>query len=716
MSTSWTRTALLLAGLATAAGSAAAATAVAVGPARLRAPEVETIETGLRVAVFPDHQLPIIQIQLLIPAGLAAEPEPQSGIANLTAQALRAGSTSRSAASFGAELERLGGTFNVSVGRDYVTVSGAFLARDLDAGLELIADAVTHPIFPEDAVDPIKRQALNGLLQAQQNPAVTADEQLWSQVFTGHPYGRHLYGTLESLPALTAEQVRTFHREHYRPDHAVLAIAGDVTTGQALAAAREWFGIWSGRSAESAPAPPLAAAQGLRFLVIDRPDLDRAEIRIGEPAAPRDAPDYLALALANHCLGGASWSRLPRAATIPGSAEDVRTSLTPLRGTGLFALAASAAPESAAAVVVRLRDQLGHFLEAPIAADEIERARRYFQNVFPLQLETLAARTTQWLAADFYGLPADFFDRYDARAGAGSASEAAAAARRWLDPSRLGVVIVGPAARIRSRLEALGPVEVMAPPAGLDARRGPGDKLKPTPEQVRHGRELFDQAVAAHGGAERLRAIKDSSIEGDIVLRQGVNEMKGMLRQVRKEPYKMVFTTRFQDFETRQTLNGRTAWSRSGIDSNTVVEADSIVVAALRSGYGSDLGHLLLAGFRAGAVPTFEGRERISGRMVDVVRLDAPGFERRRYLFDAENHRLLAIEESAPSLVGQVSRRLFSDFKTVDGVLWPMSEERQVDGNRIMMLTLRGVELDRGVSERMFERPPKLKPAPIDLK
>ncbi len=704
-----TRAALLCAGLALAAGVNAA-------PGPLGAPEVETIETGLRVAVFEDRRLPIVQIQLLIPAGLAAEPAQQAGVANLTAQALSAGSTSRGAADFAADLERLGGTFGVSVGRDYVTVSGAFLARDLDAGLELVADATTHPIFPEGAIDPIKRRALNGILQTQQNPGAAADEQLWSQIFPGHPYGRHLYGTLESLPGLGVEQVRAFHREHYRPEHAVLVIAGDVTSAQALAAAREWFGVWSGRDATGAPPPPPATPAGLHVLVLDRPDLERAEIRLGAPAAPRDAPDYLALALANHCLGGASWSRFPRAATIPGSAEDVRTTLTPLRSTGLFSIAASAAPESTAAVVARLRGQLTGSLGAPIAEDELGRARRYFQNVLPLQLETLAARASQWLAADFYGLPADFFDRYDARVGAVSPGDAAAAARHWIDPARLTVVIAGPAARIKPPLEALGQVEVLAPPAGLESKRARSDEFRPTSEQVRRGREIFEQALAAHGGADRLRAIKDSAIEGNIALRQGASEVKGVLRQIRKEPFKMVFATRFQDFETRQVLNGRSAWSRSGADSSQIVDADSLQVAALRSGFGSDLVHLLLAGLRAGAVAAYVGRESIAGRSADVVRLVAPGLERRRYLFDAENHHLLAVEESAPAVGGQVSRRLFSQWKSTDGVLWPMAEERQVDGMRIMLLTLRSVELDRGVPDRTFERPAALKPPPIELK
>jgi zinc protease len=696
-------------------GALALASSAPAAPGPVGAPDLETLETGLRVAVFEDHRLPIVQIQLLVPAGLASEPGQESGIANLTAQALTAGTTSRSARDFAADLGRLGGTFGASVGRDYVTVSAAFLARDLDAGLELVADATTHPIFPAEAIDPIKRQALNALLQALQNPAAAADEQLWSQVFPSHPYGRHLYGTLETLPGLGLDQIRTFHGGHYRPDRAVLVIAGDVTGAQALAAAREWFGVWSGRAAAGAPSPPPAAPAALRFQILDRPDLERAEIRLGEAAAPRDAPDYLALALANHCLGGASWSRLPRAATIPGSAGDVRTTLTPLRGTGLFSIAASAPPESTAAVVVRLRDQLTGFLAAPIAGEDLERARRYFQNVLPLQLETLAARTSQWLAADFYGLPADFFDRYDARVASVSAAEVTAAAQRWIDPARLTVVIAGPAARIRPGLEKLGPVEVMAAPAALGSKRVRSEDLKPSPEQVRRGRELFDQSLAAHGGADRLRAIKDSAVEGDISLVQAAGEITGVVNQTRKEPFKMVFATRFQGLETSQVLNGRSAWSRSGADSSEIVDADSMQVEALRSGYRSDLVHLLLAGLRPGAVPAYEGRESIAGRTVEVVRLAVPGLDRRRYMFDAENHHLLAIEESAPAVGGEVSRRLFSEFKSADGVLWPMVEERQLDGMRIMLLKLRKVEIDRGVPDRMFERPAQLKPPPIDL-
>ncbi|HEY6866537.1 MAG TPA: insulinase family protein [Candidatus Eisenbacteria bacterium] len=679
---------------------------VAAGP--LPRPEVETIENGLRVAVFTDPRLPIVEIQMLVPAGVAAEPADQSGVANLTALALRSGTTSRTTAAFGADLERLGGTLSGIAGRDFASVSATFLSRDLESGLELVADAVTHPIFDQEDVDRLKRQTANGLMQADQSPSVTADERIWQLAFEGHPYGHPAAGTPESVARLTVDQIRAFYHEHYRPEGAVLVVAGDAKPPQVMSAVREWFGTWSGRAPVAGPLLAPAAPKTPRIVLVDRPALARAEIRLGAPSAPRNAPDYLPLALANHCLGGAAWSWLSRGAGAR-PAEGARSSVTPLSGTGLFTLAASAAPESAGAAVVRLRERVAAFLAATPTDDEIGRARGYFQRVYPLQFETLAARAAQWLAADHYGLPAEFFERYHERIGAIGAQDAAAAARHWIDPSRLVVVVVGPAARIKPQLDALGPVDVLAPPTTLAGGAGAGDNAKPTPEQERRGRELFELAAAAHGGADRLKGTKDSALQGNLTLYQGGNEMKGDVRQLRREPYKMIFITNFNGFETRQTLNGHIAWSRAGADTSQVVEADSSQVLGLRSGFNSDLVHLLVAGLDPGASAAYLGHETVLGRGADVVRLEAPDTERRRYYFDAETHRLLAIEEAAPAVVGRLSRRIYTGFKTVDGVLWPMSEERQIDGSRVMLLTVRSLALNRGVADSLFARPPALR-------
>jgi len=112
-------------------------------------PAERTLENGLRVIVFQRPRLPIVQVQLTVPAGAAAEPADQSGVARLTAELLRQGTTSRDARSVSDEVDRLGGSLAGSASRDYAAVSAAFLSQDLEAGIELVSDVVMNPVFPE---------------------------------------------------------------------------------------------------------------------------------------------------------------------------------------------------------------------------------------------------------------------------------------------------------------------------------------------------------------------------------------------------------------------------------------------------------------------------------------------------------------------------------------------------------------------------------------
>jgi len=681
------------------------ALALAPVPARAvtwRAPVMTTLDNGMRIAVFPNPRLPLVQFQLLLPAGSALEPDHQSGVANLAAQALRQGTTSRDAPTFAADLDRLGGTLTSSVGRDYAILSGTFLDRDLESGLELLADMVIHPVFPAAEVDRLKRQIGATLSQNQQNPALLAEDQIWSLALREHPYENPPFGDPGSIADITRDQVRAFHRDRYRPDHAVLAIAGNVTPERASALARQWFEHWTGTSPPFSMLSPEPRVRGARVRIIDRPGLARAEIRIGRPGPGREAPEALALALANQIFGGGFDARLEKLAGRAGLA-DPRSALTALHGAGLFEIAASCPPESAAAAVRQLRGALDRFLASPPEEDELTHARRYLENVFPLAFESLGTLLSQWLAADYHGVPADFFERYGARLDSLSATAVLGAAQKWMDPDRLVIVAVGPATALKPRLEGFGTVEVIGAPAAMAA---PGSESAPaTAEQEKRGREILNQAAQAHGGLDRLRNVKDSTVDADMMLMNGGQQMSGSMQQVRKDPYRMVFVTRFQGFDARQTLNGMQAWSQPLGDSTHLVMADTLLVAGLRAGFSSDLPHLLLGALDPGAHPSYQGRDQVSGRDADVVRVDLQGGERRRFYFDAQTHQLLAMDEPGPAGMGTTARRIYGSPAKVDGVLWPMTEERQLDGQQVMTLKVKSVKLNTGVSDAMFRKP-----------
>lgn len=680
------------------------APALATPEFRVPTPVTRTLDNGLRVVVFANPRLPLVQMQLLVPAGVAAEPPEQAGVASLTAQLLRLGTTSRSARQLADEVDGLGGSVAANAARDFAVVSGAFLSRDFEAGLELLSDGVVNPIFPELELELVRGQTLEAIQRAHQNPEALAEEQTWSLAFDGHPYGRSPFGTVESVNRLTRAEVQAFHRDCYRPDRAVLAIAGDVTPERAFAAAAEWFGHWAGKAVTPARAVPPAPPAGMRIRVVDVPGRTESEVRVGLLTGPRSAPDYLALSLANAVLGGGAASRLARTTGAAGGlSHEARSSLTALADAGLLQLGTFVRSDSSAVAIRRLRAEVQQLLAVPPAEAELAPVRRQLEGSFPLSFETLAGLIGQWMAADFYGLPPDYLSAYRARiAGLGTA-EVAAAVRRQLDPDRLAVVVVGPAAQLKSLLAPLGPVEVVGsePAAEATGTAGERETVAATPEQAKRGRALLEQALAAHGGLERLRGILDSSLEGDMTVFTGGRELTGQIRQVRKEPFKMEFGTVFLAFASRQVLDGDRAWAEAETETLQVTEQDSAGVASLRSGFGSDLPHLLLDAARPGLQVAYRGREGVAGHQADVIEWTLDRGVRRRFYLDLADHRVLAMEQTeSPDFM---TRRIYGDYRPVQGIIYPFLEERFLNGERAMKLMLHTVAINAGVNDSAFK-------------
>lgn len=692
--------------------------ASAAAPAAFHVPiPVErTLPNGLRVVVFADHRLPIVEMQLLIPAGSAQDPDSAIGAASLVAQLLRSGTSSRTAAVLTAEVDRLGGSLSSSVARDYSTVSATFLAGDLDAGLELLADATVNSIFPAEEVDRLRRQLAPRLAQVQQNPSTMADARLWEAVFGSHPYARSPLGSPATLARLEWSDLRAFHGDFYRPDRAVLAIAGDVDPERAFAAAADRFGDWAGHtkvaSAPAVPAPPAAP----RLRVVDRPDLGRSEVRIGLLCPPQTDPDAVALQIAERVFaGGGSGSRLGRALAGSGlSPADLRTSFTILGDAGLLSVGGPIMTDSVAVFVARVRDELARLATHPPEAGEVDAARRTLAGGFALQFQSPSALLAQWSGAEAAGLDAAWLDRYGAEVATVPLERVVRAAARWLDPEHVVVVAVGPAATLVPALQSLGVVEVVG---GPEARRATSAAAiaPPDAQQLRRGRQLLDQAVLVHGGLPRLRRVKDSSIEGTMIMQLGQlggNDAELGLLTMRKQPDRMRYSTTMGGVESGQILNGDHGWVYVGAgDSLSVTPADSVGLLGMRLAFASDVVHTLLAACDPAAQVVAVGTSTADGREADVLEVTrasagAPPTRSRLHL-DRATHRLVAqdIAEDPEHPGSFLVRRVYRDYRAVNGVEWPFYEERLRSGTKTMAIVLKSVRVDSGLSDALFEEP-----------
>jgi zinc protease len=663
-------------------------------------PVTRSLPNGLTVAVFEDHRLPLVQVQLLVRAGSAQEPQDEAGIANLTFQMLGHGTASRTAVAFDEAVQALGGSVGGGVSREFATVNGAFLSTDLETGLELLGDAVVNPLFEEDRLGAIKDQVAERRAAAGQDPGALADDHLWGTVFHGHPYGRPPSGAQLALNPLGIEQVRRFHRDRYRPDQAVLAIAGDVTPERAFKVAEDVLGSWGGRSVDVPAVAAPAPGAGPIVRIVDVPGLPRAELRLGAQAPSRGDADYEPVAVAAELLASSARPAL-------------RVTVTGLRGAGLLAIASSVSADSAGQEVARIRAAIGRALAQPPSAEALDEVKLRIAGRFALQLDSRGGLIAQWMVAAVYGGAGERLADHPDRLAAVTGDAVRAALARHLSPDRLVLVAIGPAGPLRSQLESVGPVEIVPADAASEVIELPTtSRAAPSPEQIARGRVLAGQAVAAHGGLQRLRDIKDSTVEGDVIVTPGPYERAGKFLQVRRAPDRFLFTLTIDEIRSTQVLDGERGWSRTGLEPAQVETLDSLGVVGLRSGNRSDLRNLLLAAADPASRVAWRGRERRDDRDTDVLEVVSAEGERRLLFLDVESHRLVAMEQNDG---GHSTRRLYRNLRSVSGVLWPHQEERMLDGQRTMSLTLTRVALNTGVKDALFTMPgtaPATRPRP----
>lgn len=673
---------LLLAHLAmVSVASAAPVAAPLPTPTWVRpAPQERVLANGLRVVVFEDHRLPLVQVQLRVAAGTRSEPADRPGVASLAGQLLRGGTSSRSASQYAADLEALGVVFGVSVLRDMALVNAGLRSADLDAGLELVADAVTSPIFEEESFQFARRQAAGQLGQQMQSLSGIAEERIQESAFGKHSYARPVLGSLDALLQMGVQDVQRFHRERWRPDRAVLAVAGDVTAARVFQAAEQWFSRWGGRTATDRDEPPSAPVP---VRIVDVAEAPFTEVRVAVAGPGRRSPDYPIWSLAPALL---------ESSTLPAGA---RATLVTHLDASLLVLAQPARTDSAAVVAMRLRDALTSASAATGSPAWAARRTRE-ANAAPLALETLGARLTQWAIDDAAGRSPD-------------AARRSSEALRSADPAPLqralrspvSLLAVGPAERLRASFAAFGEIDVQ--PLARTLTTAPVDTLPAASvEQARLGRAAVTAAIAAHGGLKAMQSVRTMLADGDMTLGAEGRELTSQFSSVRA-PGRFVYMTKLFEFETRQVLDKGIGWALTISDTASLVELDSVAVAQLSASRESDLVSVLLAANEPSARPALRGREQIDGRDADHVDLQTSRGTIRLVL-DTRSRQVLAIDGALSRQVFLERRRL-RDLKRVSGLLLPHDEERIVEGQRLSRIRARRIAVDAPVDENLFVRP-----------
>ncbi|MEO6214261.1 MAG: pitrilysin family protein [Vicinamibacterales bacterium] len=427
-------------------------------PKDFRVPEPKrfTLDNGLQVALVQWGNMPKVRVTLDVRTGNAFEKRSEVWLADLTGDVIREGTSSRNASAISKEAARMGGSLGIGVGGDSTTVGGDVLSEFGPAMVELVADVVRNPSFPEAELARLKANLTRNLAVALSQPQQVALEKFRSVLYGDHPYGR-VFPTPELIESYTLAQAKDFYTSTYGAGRARLYIVGNFDAPAVEASVRKAFNPWSKGAPPEPPLPKPASSRAVHL--IDRPGAPQSTIILGMPTIDPSHDDYVALTVMDALLGGAFASRITR-----NIREDKGYTYSPyseLSTRYRDAYWAENADVTTAQTALSLKEifaEIDRLQSAPPSDQELAGIRNYLAGTYILQNSSRGGITAQLEFVDLHGLPPTHPNSYVKRIYAVTPQQVMEVARKYLPDDTATIVVVGDRKVIEEQLKPFGKI------------------------------------------------------------------------------------------------------------------------------------------------------------------------------------------------------------------------------------------------------------------
>ena len=403
----------------------------------------EVLPNGVVLLVAERPAIPIVVVRVYLRAGSVYDPPDGGGLANLTADLLTRGTAKRTGPELDSAVEFVGGSLAGDAGRDGATVGLSVLRKDLALGLDLLAEVLLQPAFPEAELKRRREEIAAGIQRSEQDPQTVAGRAMAELLYPGHPYSRPVSGTVESVRRLTREQVAAFHRENYRPDTAVISVVGDVTRDEIRRDLAARLNGWAAPAAPRPAIPQAPASPPVEARRIER-DLTQTTVSLARPGIRQDHPDYFPLVVANYILGGGSASRLyTKVREERGLAYSVYSGLGPRRSGASYFVGLQTRLEAVDEAVRLVKEEMARMGREPVTPRELDTAKSYLIGSYPLRTDTSGKMAGLLVAVEENQLGLDWPDRFKAGISRVTAADIGRVAATYMDPATFSSVTVG---------------------------------------------------------------------------------------------------------------------------------------------------------------------------------------------------------------------------------------------------------------------------------
>ncbi|MDH3892251.1 MAG: insulinase family protein [candidate division Zixibacteria bacterium] len=676
---------------------------------KLEIPQTEkvTLDNGIRLYFLEDKSLPLFNVRVRMNVGSYLDPFDKVGLASICGSTMRTGGTQKwTGDEIDEMLEGIGGS--VEVGIDDISGSAGIsvLSEYSDLALEVLAEVLRRPVFDQDKIDLSKMQERSGVSRRNDNPGGVALRE-WRKLVYGpdSPFSRHT--EYASIEAIARDDLVNFHKAYVAPENMQMAIIGDYDRDAVMALLDQYFGDWAQSGVPVPPLPKVDYNWRSKVYYVEKPEAAQSYVRIGHLGGLVTDDDYADKIVMNAILGGGFGSRLTDAVrTQMGLAYSVGGRyISNIAYPGYFFAVGSTGPENTVKAAKEMIKQIKSMQTRGPSEEEMQKGKDGYLNSFVFNFDTKQEVVTRMMTYDFYGLPEDFLQQEKEGVEKVTPEDVMEAAKRNLHPDSMMVLVVGNGEAFDEPLESLGlgPVDTLditIPPAVEESQ------VVITPESLERGKGLLDQAVAATGGLDNLKAVQSVHQKGTMTLVMGPQEMPVGVKTIEVLPDKHRNEMNLMGRNIFEVRNGDVGWKTNPM-TGELAEMSGDEIAKDDESVARNLINILSHADNPYYQAVYNGDGEVAGTAVDwVAIMGADGEAICQLALDAADHHLVGQKYWGESMTGEgMLEEAMSDYASVNGVQMPMKTVVTMDGQKVMQVVVSECVINGEVPADAFDKP-----------
>lgn len=401
------------------------------------------LSNGLKVVIFENRRLPLINFRIAFFSGDADESSDDIGLTSALASMLNEGTQNYSSRQLAEEIEKLGASIGASSSADFTSVSASGLSLYTSDIFRLMAETVLLPTFPEDELNLFRQNTIEGLKFQRSQADFLATEQIARILYGDHPYGI-VSPKPSDVEKITRAKLLEFHKQKFIPNNAILIIVGDVDKDEILEETKRHFGGWAQGDVKTLTDKNFSERVNKTLTIVDRSGSAQSNIVLGNLAIERTNPDYFPVILMNQVLGAGASSRIfMNLREEKGYTYGAYSRFDTKKHSGEFEATAEVRTAVTGDSLKEFFYELNRIRDEKVSDEELQDAKNFLAGVFPIRAETQEGLTNLIVSQKLYDLPEDYLQTYRDNVNSVTIEDVQRVAKKYIQPDKIAIVIVG---------------------------------------------------------------------------------------------------------------------------------------------------------------------------------------------------------------------------------------------------------------------------------